>query len=57
MRLSATARTTISSLKLHKSSIEPPPRATISKSGRGMRPPSGSALKPWMAAATSAAAV
>ena len=32
---SAAARTTSSSLNGHKSSIEPPPRATISRSGRG----------------------
>ena len=32
---SAAARTTSSSLNAHRSSIEPPPRATISRSGRG----------------------
>ena len=32
---SAAARTTSSSLNAHKSSIDPPPRATISRSGRG----------------------
>ena len=53
--LSAAARTTISSLNDHRSSIEPPPRATIIRSGRGIGPPAGSALKPWIAAATSAA--
>jgi len=38
--------------------MEPPPRATISRSGRGTGPPrSGSALKPATACATSAAAV
>ena len=52
----AAARTTISSLKHHRSSSEPPPRATISTSGRGIGPSSGSALKPSMAAAISAAA-
>ena len=36
--LSAAARTTISSLNDQRSSSEPPPRATISRSGRGMRP-------------------
>ena len=36
--LSAAARTTISSLNDHKSSSEPPPRATISRSGRGIDP-------------------
>ena len=46
MRLAATARTTISSLKLQRSSMEPPPRATISRSGRGTRPSASSALKP-----------
>ena len=39
MALAAAARTTISSLKPHRSSRLPPPRATISTSGRGMRPP------------------
>ena len=57
MALSAAARTTISSLKPHRSSRLPPPRATISTSGRGSGPPAGSALKPRMAAATSAAQV
>ena len=41
MALAAAARTTISSLKPHRSSRLPPPRATISTSGRGMRPPAG----------------
>ena len=36
--LSAAARTTISSLNDHRSSSEPPPRATMRRSGRGMRP-------------------
>jgi hypothetical protein len=54
--LSAAARTTISSLNDQRSSSEPPPRATISTSGRGIGPSSGSALKPSMAAAISAAA-
>jgi adenylosuccinate synthase len=53
--LPAAARTTISSLKPHRSSKLPPPRATIITSGRGMGPPWGSALKPAMAAATSPA--
>ena len=35
MALAAAARTTISSLKPHRSSRLPPPRATISTSGRG----------------------
>ena len=35
--LSAAARTTISSLNPQRSSMEPPPRATIRTSGRGMR--------------------
>ena len=56
MALSAAARTTTSSLKPHRSSIEPPPRATMSTSGRGIAPPGASALKPRIAAATSAAA-
>jgi hypothetical protein len=34
--LSKAARTTISSLKGQRSSIEPPPRATISTSGRSV---------------------
>ena len=38
MRLAAAARTTISSLKAHRSSIEPPPRATMMRSGRGIAP-------------------
>ncbi len=57
MSEAAAARTTISSLKLHRSSRLPPPRATISRSGRGIAPPAGSALKPAIAAATSAALV
>ena len=52
---SAAARTTISSLNDHRSSSEPPPRATIRRSGRGMRPLGGSALKPRIAAATCSA--
>src|SRR5215470_11760774 len=44
--LAAAARTTISSLNDHRSSSEPPPRATMIKSGRGSGPPSGIALKP-----------
>ena len=50
--LAAAARTTSSSLKAHKSSIEPPPRATINRSGRGTAPPRSSALKPRTAALT-----
>ena len=53
--LAAAARTTISSLNDHRSSSEPPPRATMSRSGRRSAPCSGSALKPSIAAATSAA--
>ncbi len=56
-RDSAVARTTISSLKPHKSSRLPPPRATMITSGRRMRPSDGSPLKPRIAAATSAAEV
>jgi hypothetical protein len=36
---SATARTTTSSLNAHRSSTEPPPRATMMRSGRGTEPP------------------
>ena len=53
----ATARTTASSLKPHRSSRLPPPRATMIRSGRGIGPPSGSALNPLTAAVTSAAQV
>ena len=42
---SAAARTTSSSLKGQRSSIEPPPRATISRSGRGTGPPGSIAPK------------
>ena len=55
MRLSAAARTTISSLKPQRSSRLPPPRATMMTSGRGTGPPGASALKPRIAAATSGA--
>ena len=55
--LRAAARTTISSLKPHRSSSDPPPRATISTSGLGAKPPMASALNPSIAAATSAAEV
>ena len=48
----AAARTTISSLKPHRSSKDPPPRATISTSGRGIGPPGAIALNPLIAAAT-----
>ena len=37
--LAAAARATLSSLNPQRSSIEPPPRATISRSGRGKAPP------------------
>ncbi len=53
--LSAAARTTISSLNDQRSSSEPPPRATMMRSGLAMRPRSGSALKPSIAAATCSA--
>ena len=53
--LSAAARTTISSLNPQRSSRHPPPRATISRSGRGIGPPGASALNPRIAAATSGA--
>ena len=53
--LAAVARTTASSLKPQRSSIDPPPRATMITSGRGTGPPAGSALKPAMARATSGA--
>ena len=39
--LAAAARTTISSLNDHKSSSEPPPRATMSRSGRRIGPSHG----------------
>ena len=45
MTLRATARTATSSLKLHRSSSEPPPRATISTSGRGARPPAAQRIE------------
>ena len=54
--LAAAARTTISSLKAIRSSSEPPPRATMIRSGRGTGPPGASALKPAIAAAIWAAA-
>ena len=62
MALLAVARTTISSLKPHKSSSEPPPRATMMRSGLGMLAgfwlvSSLRALKPSIAALTSAAQV
>src|SRR6476469_9110337 len=57
MVLAATARATISSLKPHRSSRLPPPRATMIRSGRGTEAPTISPLKPWMAAATSTAQV
>ena len=49
-----TALTTISSLKDHKSSMEPPPLAIISKSGCKVR---GSLLKPSIALDISSADV
>ena len=54
--LAAAARTTISSLKAHRSSRLPPPRATISTSGRGTAAPASRRLKPAIAAAISSAA-
>ena len=57
MALAAAARTTISSLKPQRSSRLPPPRATMITSGRGIGPPIAMALKPAIAAATSAALV
>ena len=39
------ARTTISSLNAHRSSRLPPPRATISRSGRGIAPSGGKAVE------------
>ena len=53
--LSAAARTTISSLNPQRSSSEPPPRATINRSGRGIGPLEVIALNPRIARATSAA--
>ena len=55
MSLSEAARATASSLNPQRSSIDPPPRATINKSGRGIAHPPGKALKPRMAAETCAA--
>ena len=56
MALAAATRANASSLKGQRSSMEPPPRATISTSGRATGPPSARALKPAMAATTWAAA-
>ena len=56
IRHAAAARMTISSLKAIRSSRLPPPRATISTSGRGIDPPAGIASKPAMAAAMRSAA-
>ena len=53
----ATARTTISSLNAHKSSIDPPPRATITRSGLVTGPLSGSAENPLTALAICGAAL
>ena len=50
----ATVRASASSLKPHRSSRLPPPRATMITSGRRIAPPGSSALKPATAAATSA---
>ena len=52
---SATARTTASSLKAQRSSIEPPPRATITRSGRVAGPSCGIAENPLTARAIWAA--
>jgi len=52
----ATVRASASSLNGQRSSTEPPPRATISTSGRGIAPPASRASKPRIAAATWAAA-
>ena len=49
IELSATARTTTSSLKHQRSSRLPPPRATISKSGRWSALFRGSLLRPLIA--------
>ena len=56
MRQAAAARMTISSLNAIRSSRLPPPRATISTSGRGTGPPADRASKPAMAAAMRSAA-
>ncbi len=55
--LAAAARATLSSLKPHRSSRLPPPRATMIRSGRGTSPLPSSRLKPIMAADTSTAQV
>ena len=52
----ATVRARASSLNGQRSSIDPPPRATIRTSGRGMDPPSGRAANPRTALATCLAA-
>ena len=52
----AAARTTISSLKAIRSSREPPPRATIKRSGRGISPLPSKAAKPFIAELISTAA-
>ncbi len=52
MALAAAARASRSSLKAQRSSTEPPPRATIRTSGRGMAPAPCIRLKPSMAAIT-----
>ncbi len=56
MEEAAAARTTTSSLNAHRSSRLPPPRPTISTSGRATAPPAGRALNPSMAAAIFSAA-
>ena len=52
MALAAAVRARVSSLKGQRSSTEPPPRATISRSGRGTGPPGFRASKPRMALET-----
>ena len=56
MALAAAVRASVSSLKGHRSSTEPPPRATMMTSGRGTAPPGSAWLKPSMAAQTCPAA-
>ncbi len=55
MALAAAARARASSLNGQRSSTDPPPRATISTSGRPSGPPGARALKPLIAAITWAA--
>ena len=56
MVAAATERARASSLKAQRSSTEPPPRATMTTSGRGIGPPGVRLSKPRMAAATCPAA-